>query len=408
VPGPEFNVDSPTRIVTQKLLSVCPADKAVDWLNERRKQRRRWFLAQDGETDSYELILLNRFDCYIDFGLAKYGTSFDIAKQLYARADEALRRVILANTPAGGFNYNSENVIAEPSVDRLSELHALMSNPHLPDGIFRRCFARDGIFGKLTENEFRELIIHVTNNTRLSTPYYEAGWMDGWAQHDYHKVFDDAWNLANSMPTTEPWAYALWMLLRRTEQPLGFKPKPAINRWQIDPPIEPNERYPYRPYSFALRSRLADLVKADESLLQADDLALRLSLYRRFNPARFPNWSQFYDRDGEDFLDAARSNEALWQLGAHRDRLSELHWQHSRADPNHDLLLPNQFKSIEREMKANHPDWFVRECTAETPEITTMFQQLEDKVTTVVAQVTALKWLLYGAIAAFAILSAIK
>jgi hypothetical protein len=280
-------------------------------------------------------------------------------KQLYARADEALRCVILANTPKGGFNYNLENVVAEPSVERLGELHALMSNPHLPNSLFQQCFARHGVFGKLTENDFRKLIIQVADNPRLSTPYDEsrwAGWRDGLTEHDYNKVFSDAWNLANSIPTTEPWAYALWMLLRQTQPPLIFEPKHAINRWQVDPPIEPSEQYPLRPYSFGLRSRLADLLKADEALLQADDLALRLSFYRRFNPARFPNWSQFYDRDGEDLLDAARSNEALWQSGSDRDRLSELHWQHSRADPSHDLLLPNQFNSIERKMKTDHPD----------------------------------------------------
>jgi hypothetical protein len=250
-------MESPTRIVTQKLLSVCPSEKAVDWLNQRRKQRRSWPLGRDDETDLYESVLLNRADCYIDFGLAQYGTSSGIAKQLYARADEALRCVILANTPNGGFNYSLENVVAEPSVERLGELHALMSNPHLPSSLFQQCFARHGVFGKLTEDEFRELIIQVADNPRLSTPYDESGWMDGWVQHDHNKVFSDAWNLANSMPTTEPWAYALWMLLRQTQRPPGFKPKPAINRWQIDPPIEPSEQNPRRPYSFGLRSRLA-------------------------------------------------------------------------------------------------------------------------------------------------------
>jgi hypothetical protein len=348
--------------------------------------------------------LFHRADCYIDFGLAQYGTSSGIAKQLYARADEALRCVILANTPDGGFNYSLENVVAEPSVERLGELHALMLNPHLPNSLFQQCFARQGVFGKLTEDEFRELIIQIADNPRLSTPYDESGWMDGWAQHDYYKVFSDAWNLANIMPTTVPWAFALWMLLRQTQPPPGFKPRPAINRWQIDPPIEPSEQYPRRPYSFGLRSRLADLLKSDEALLQADDLALRLSFYRRFNPTLFPNWSQFYGRDGEDFLDAARSNETVWQSGPDRDRLSELHWQHSRADPSHDLLLPNQFVSIEREMKMNHPHWFLDERTAKAPEIATNLQQLENKVTMVVAQVTALKWLLYFAIAALAVL----
>jgi hypothetical protein len=44
------------------------------------------------------------------------------------------------------------------------------------------------------------------------------------------------------------------------------------------------------------------------------------------------------------------------------------------------------------------------ERTAETPEILTMFQQLESKVATVVAQVTTLKWLLSLAAGALAFL----
>jgi hypothetical protein len=388
-------MESLTRIVTKRFLSVCPAEEALDWLKQRREKRGRWSLVWDDENDSYESVLLNRADHYIDFGLAKYGTSFNVAKRLYNRADEALRCVILANTPNGGFDYNLDNVVAEPSEERLSELHALMSNPHLPNAIFGLCFSRNRVFGKLSGDEYRELLIHMANNPRLSTPYDEEGWMDGWAEHDYRKVFNNAWDLTNSMPTTEPWAYALWMLLRRTQPAVGFKPNPAINRWQIDPPIEPGKQYPLRPYSFELRGRLADFLAADKALLQADDLALRLSFYRRFNPTLFPNWLQFYEGDREDFLDAARSNEALWKSGSNRDHLRELHWQHSLADPDHDLLLPNQFKSMEREMKMNHPDWFRSEHTAQTPDITAMFQQLESKVTKAVAQVEVLKWLLY-------------
>ena len=63
----------------------------------------------------------------------------------------------------------------------------------------------------------------------------------------------------------------------------------SIARWRIDDkPVHAEKWYEMSP-SFYLRSTIADLLEADDDLLGSDDLALRRSFYRRFQPCRYKN-----------------------------------------------------------------------------------------------------------------------
>src|SRR5207249_674770 len=100
-------------------------------------------------------------------------------------------------------------------------------------------------------------------------------------------------------------------LLYKAQPPGGFKKEveQAIERWRIDPPKKEDDRY-YNPgHGFDLRSRLADLLEADERLLNSPDLALRQSFYRRFSPWKFKNWPTFIERDGEFAFDEFVGND---------------------------------------------------------------------------------------------------
>jgi hypothetical protein len=96
----------------------------------------------------------------------------------------------------------------------------------------------------------------------------------------YHSVFKAAWELTATAPNTPRWANVLYQLLRNCEPPpTSFEPIPALSRWHL---LDDQ-----RDYGFYLRSRLADLLKADNALLNSKDPALRQSFYRRFNPASY-------------------------------------------------------------------------------------------------------------------------
>jgi hypothetical protein len=98
-------------IIDVKFLSVCPPSEAVAWLREKREGIGIGKLNLFTRTDySYqELALAGRNDAYIDFGLARYGTSTEAGKIVYARGDDAIRLTLLAHFPNAGFRILGED-----------------------------------------------------------------------------------------------------------------------------------------------------------------------------------------------------------------------------------------------------------------------------------------------------------
>jgi hypothetical protein len=105
-----------------------------------------------------------------------------------------------------------------------------------------------------------------------------------------------------------------------------------------------------------LRSRLADLLDADDALLKSKDPALRDSFYKRFDPRRYPKWPAFEKVDVEYFLDAAIPNRNLWTKDELRGILRQLCWAH--PDPHSTLDMPNHYNGVEARMRSEKPEWF--------------------------------------------------
>jgi hypothetical protein len=349
-------MQSKNDIITTKYLRVCPPTEAVNWLKERRQKIENVnnsFLLPNREL--IEGTLLERFDAYIDFGLALYGVDHKTAQKLYSKGDLGLRCTILANTPNGGYDaIQSRFVVAELAPDNLVELSALMSNPNIDDRILEFCFERKQLFEKVSDEHYRNILLVVGDNPRLSKPYDDR-WVDGYADYSYHKVFNDAWNLTKTVPATVEWAAVLAHLLRNCLPPSNFDPIPAISRWYIDAAQNAEERN-WHGYGFYVRSRLADLLNADDALRNADDLALRTSFYRRFDPRRYPNWKTLAPKDGEEFLTAALENKLIWKSPTDRETLSALCWEY--PDPRSNMDMPNFFRAREDGMRRDHPEWF--------------------------------------------------
>lgn len=356
--------------ITATLLKYCSPDKAYEWLSANSMSSvgakgdlsRRWELER--ERKILEYLLLRRKEPLIDLGLAQFGCTPSVLRTVFARGSAGVRCAVLANPQL----FDSTLLRKDSVVDLRTivmrgnrrELEALALNAHLPDEFYEHLINRTGYFAELTEDDYKFMLCRLGYNARLST-LHDNTYLDGYRDYKYHNVFTAAWQLTATVPNNTEWAAVLVHLLHKAQQPVGFEDVGTVmERWRIDPPRKEDDRY-YNPgYGFDLRSRLADLLEADEKLLSSPDLALRQSFYRRFSPWRFKSWPEFLERDGEEFVEEAiRGNLSLWKSREERDRLRQVAWD--SPDPHSDMMMPNIFRAHEKSHREEHPEWFREE-----------------------------------------------
>jgi hypothetical protein len=340
-------------LIEVKFLSVCPASDAVQWLKSKRERRRRTnlrFSTFGREQEEEENALAVRNDPYIDYGLARYGIELSACKIVYERGDLGIRCTFLANFPNGGFHWREFGLSNDPSFG-VDELCALATNESLENSLLEDCFAKNGVFADLSENEYLDVLVSTSVNKRLTTPYDEI-YLDGYSDYSYHKVFSAAWKLTETALTTPAWAQVLLQLLRKCLPSTNFDPIPVFARWNLKRGDGDDRDDP----GFYLRQRLADLIQPNNVLLNASDSALRASFYQRFEPSKFPHWPDFVNKDGELFLDAVLSNKQVWSKSEDREILSHLCWEF--PDPRHMMDMPNRFRGVGAQMETEHPEWF--------------------------------------------------
>jgi len=361
--------------ITATFLTHCSPDKAYQWLFENWRGKSSDFVERGELKDErkvLEYLLYRRRDSLIELGLARYGYTPLVLKKLFVRGRTGVRCAVLANPTL----FDSSLLSDSPLVDlagvvsgaRRSELEALALNPYLPDEFYEHLIERKEYFCGLTERDYQFMLHRLGDNPRLSTPY-DATYMHGWSDYKYHSVFTAAWKLAATVPTTQEWAAVLNNLLRNALPPSGFDNiEEVLQRWRIDPPKKDDDKYYTPGYGFYLRSRLADLLEANQALLDLPDLALRQSFYRRFSPLEFKDWPVFLERDGEDFaFEVIRNNLNLWKSASGRLNLKAVAW--GCPDPHSMMDMPNLYRSREKKLKEEHPAWFANEENQDTSEL---------------------------------------
>jgi hypothetical protein len=357
------------RRIAATFLSLCSPEKAYDWLVTNKASHTdlqnsissRYEIIE--ERKSLEYILLRRKNQLIDLGLAQFGCVPATLKKVFYRGTSGIRCAVLSNfflidqaLLGDAPSIDIERVIAE---GKKYELQALAQNPYLPDDYYINLLNRTGYFSKVSDSNYQFLLMYFSDSPRLATKYDNLS-LDGYADYKYNKVFTEAWRLTITAPNTQEWASLLYRLLSKAILPVGFNEKQeAIERWRIDNPKTEDEKYYYSGPSHHLRSRLADLLEADEKLMTSTDLALRRSFYRRFEPLRFPDWNNFLEKDGEDFVQEALENINLWQDSGERERLHQAAWD--CPDPRSDMDMPNMYRFREKKYREQHPEWFQEE-----------------------------------------------
>ncbi|MCV0351844.1 MAG: hypothetical protein K5863_17335 [Nitratireductor sp.] len=331
-------------------LSVCTPDMAYKWLSEGAN------LYGFGR-DRYEAILLGRNDPLIDLGLARYGESDVIAEELYQRLDKYSRCAMRAFHKASGGPSGVFSNCSDFSSEQEVELLCWVFNKYHDDDFFIDLFNKDGIFSDISDGLFLEIISAVEKNEKLN--YVEEGRSVDYEPIADAKVQESAWNLTLRVPTTQEWAKVLWRLLRNWVMagPHKFDALGAFYRWKVDDgSYDDNRLWSSQKSSVLLRSSIADLLDFDNSWFGCDDIALRCSFYRRFNPKYYDDWGRFLDYDGDASWRAVLENGYIWANPESRGKLREIAVQRDASDP---LSYPlDSFKAKLIRYEKAFPDWF--------------------------------------------------
>lgn len=371
-------------------LAKCSPQAAYEWLKETK------FVGNKSELTSkivcleynrqfWEYVLSKRREPLIDQGLAEFGKWSKILMKVYLKGDKALKYAALSNPFAfGGIwswdRLNEDKIIRKlVSSGKCFELEALISNEGLNDEILESFLEKTGPFKTLKKDTYLHLLVKLGKNKRMQTSTESAlpNEYDGWTEAQYSHVFKVAWGLTKTLPVNNNYALALHSLLENAPKPYELKNlRETIKRWKKtvggkkDPNKDTNSGFHW------LRSRLADLLPADEALSRSRDFALRNSFYRRFSPSKFEGWEKFFDKDKDNFLSNAVGNENLYTNEENRRKLVDLIFK-SKSSWD---IYKSWYDYREEEYRKEQPEWFKDEEWQDEEEETPNLLEMENDI----------------------------
>jgi|SRR5690554_894854 len=376
-------------------LAHCSPQAAYDWLADRR------YAGDNGPPwlfdapETLEYLLVRRKHPLIDLGIARFGHSLPMIRKVFMRGDLGTRCAALASPHVGPrtrSNRINDGWLEEGEFETLvrrgsdAELEALATNRFLNDDALECLLERKEEFGHLSDEKYTKMLIWLGKNPRMSAEY-DRRILDGWAEYSHGRVFSLAWELARHLPTTKTNASVLYELLEHTALPVGYdNPEEVLERWRIEEKSKDGSRSIAG--SYFLRTRLADVLKPEEKLLDSNDPAVRESFYRRFSPWQFKNWPTFIERDGELAFDAMVENDELWRSAENRQVLRDLAWK--VPDPHSSMNAPNTCNAVEERKRRQHPEWFAEEESEYSNAPDAIARRIEKKLDKVVDAVEAL------------------
>lgn len=358
-------MDNHEKRIEATYLSNCSPEAAYEWLYERRILDHYSYCASSDKTLEY--ILIKRKEPLIDLGIAKYGHSDRGIKAVYKRGDVGVKCAALGNPHIGyvkGCNvnglicYSLEWHVIGSGND--AEHEALIKNPNLSERVIEDLLKRKGLFDSISDEEFIKMIKWLGQNPRMNLGYGNTNQrFDLGAAATHDGVLFLAWNLAETLPTTQQFALGLAQLLEGTKSVSSTTFKDfqlVMNRWMIEEGA--NDGKPNYYPSYYLRKRIADLAQPKKSMLESNDFAERESFYQRFYTYEFREWPSFIKKDGENAFNAIVLNDNLWMHEEFRNVLKDIAWN---KVPDIDLNCINRYEAVEKDRRKKHPKWFLEE-----------------------------------------------
>lgn len=234
-------------LIKEAELMAMPATAVAEFLKRRSCQSKDE--ARDDPVDKdVEKALRGRGDPLIDLALARYGRHMDIVSGLFQSAapassmrlaclaNQALRHELFPSFPVGLLGRQSEPMAEWMLTASNDEVSALFENPSLSDSFLRDLLERSQGWERIDDDKLCHFVSALQRNPRMRTPR-EEDWMDGYDEYNYGSVFNAAWKLAETSPTTERWAATLGWLYEQL-QPEAFSVKEPLTlaaRWHVDP-----------------------------------------------------------------------------------------------------------------------------------------------------------------------------
>jgi hypothetical protein len=379
-------------IIQQAELTIMPPELVAEFLKLRAGQS--WEAKcndqnlYDPVDEQAEQALRGRNDPLIDLALARYGRNINIVSELFHAANpgSAIRMACLSNQaiddtwnplflqfPLGLMNGEPDQMAVWLQSASNNELHALFQNTSLSDTFLCDLLNRSGSWNLIDDDKLCGFVSMLRRNSRLRTPR-QSSFIDGWTEHKYNSVFDAAWKLAETAPTTEEWANALGPLYEvilpvtsTISDPLAL-----ADRWREAPSTvtsEQGHQADYLGQKERVRKGLARLALSKNrdllpELLSSADIAFRASAYA-FGDLNAAEIRAAYERDGPLACYEAIENTDLWRRRPTRWALHEISWGVTRNDKHSNFAAVNRFNWIMEDTRKRNPDWFADEEESE-------------------------------------------
>jgi len=358
-----------------KLVASSPETIAA-YLEERGKRLAAdRFLDEGDEHLEKRLLALN--EPLVDLTLARHCRFIETARFLFFKEPDslALKLSVLTNRAVCNpvfshvlkalFDENEGMLSAYLAGASDEELYAIFENPKIDDSFLRDFLEGKACWQALSEGKRMTALVALHRNERMKTPY-DRSFLDGYAEYSYTAVFDAAWKLAESVPTTPQWASVLHGLYDQL-QPDAFSVKEPLEvaaRWfpqtpeQVDQEEQPFSFSPYR----GVRKGLAKLALSKSSalvpkLFESNDVAFRCAAYA-YADLSADQISSAYEKDGELAFDEMVHNHNLWKREGKRKTLNAVAWSVVNNDKHSDLTAANVFNGVREKFVNSHPDWF--------------------------------------------------
>lgn len=351
-----------------------------------------------------EKALLARDEPLINLGLARFTQNSDTAELLFTRSRQtrftrnsdsaellftrssqadasethakAIRIAVLSNEGLGrGFDTIPDSIfpdgeggaVAWLAVAETPELFALFQNPSIHVFFLRKFLEQKESWQALNDDRLMNAMYALIRNKRMRAEY--DGDMDGMAEYTHNSVFDAAWKLVETVPTTPRWARILGALLDGMPGGASVKdPLTLAQRWQapVDDEKTQDEELKCQKdgYLSPYQSVRAALAKADiearrgsaARFLSSDDPAFREAAYSSMRLS-VEEIHSACERDKNLAVNSCQRNDRLWMEPETRKALHDVSWAILEYNNNY-MDSANTFNYLEEQQKNKHPAWF--------------------------------------------------
>lgn len=393
-----------TIIIEAELLASSP-ESVHQYLKARASKSKDELWADPVDRDTEEALRL-RQEPFVDLSLAMHARYVNTVKPLFSLSEPGspIRLAILSNRAFGttvvsrfpGALFANPKDLEVWLTDAPSdEIAALFQNPAIDEGFLGDLLEGKKQWAQIPDDRMGLIVAMLANNERMSTP---KDFDEGWADHMYHRVFDQAWALAERVKVTDDWAMALsWLYDKLERQCHSIKdPLQVAKRWY--PPLEA-EKEDHGGSATDLSSyehvrqglaRLAMRTGRDtvfKELLASDDRALRAAAYTD-GPISIPQLQAAYAKDKGLAFNQAVLNKSLWKSQAARNELREIARRVSQDDEAGDRMPIRFYDKVHESMEKNHPEWFKEDnvdkfyfAEDDAPATKSDLRQVSDKLT---------------------------